>query len=84
MNISSLGPFLKQFTRGYEYLAANSLVDGVVCIGVLDSHNDEDMLEMRSDVLRSERLGSWFLEYHSHYVIANMPLSQQLQKMQKI
>lgn len=46
---------------------------------VMDSDDDEDVLEVRADVLRGERQCAWLLEDDRHDVIPYVPLPQQLE-----
>lgn len=41
--------------------------------------DDEDVLEVRPDVLGGERECPWLLEHQSHNVVAYVPLAQKLQ-----
>lgn len=42
------------------------------------SYDDEDMLKVGANSLGSERVSSGLLEHYGHYVVPNVPLSQQL------
>lgn len=42
------------------------------------SYDDEDMLKVGTNSLGSERVSSGLLEHYGHYVVPNVPLSQQL------
>lgn len=46
--------------------------------GVVYSYDDEDMLKVGANSLGSERVSSGLLEHYGHYVVPNVPLSQQL------
>lgn len=42
------------------------------------SYDDEDMLKVGANSLGSERVSAGLLEHYGHYVVPNVPLSQQL------
>lgn len=46
---------------------------------VVHSYDHKNMLEMRADVLGTERLGSRLLKHYCHNIVSNVTLSQQLQ-----
>lgn len=51
---------------------------GVLCVGLLDTDHDENVLEVGADATRGERFTAFLLKDHCHNVIANVPLPQQL------
>lgn len=53
-------------------------VAGVVRARVVHTDNDKHVLEVRANILWSERLGSRLLEYNRDYIISYVPLPQEL------
>lgn len=54
-------------------------VGGVFRAGGVHTHDNEDMLEVRADVLRSERQSSWLLKDDGDNVVSYVPLPQELE-----
>lgn len=53
-------------------------VGDVIGAGVVHTNDDEDVLELRTDVLRREGQGARLLEDDGDDVVANVPLPQEL------
>lgn len=53
-------------------------VAGVVRARAVHTDNDEHVLEVRANILRSERKCSRLLEYNRDYIISYVPLPQEL------
>lgn len=51
-----------------------SPVVGVVGAGLVNLNDDEDMLEMWADGLRSEGQSAWLLEHDRHDVVSDVSL----------
>lgn len=51
---------------------------GVLCVGLLDTDHNENVLEVGADATWGERFTPFLLKDHCHNVIANVPLPQQL------
>ena len=52
---------------------------GVLCVGLLDTDHNENVLEVRANATWGEGFAAFLLEDHGHNVIANVTLPQQLQ-----
>jgi len=60
-----------------------SPIADVISAGVVDFDDNKHMLKMGADVLRREGERSGLLEHDGDYVVANVPLPQQLGKFRK-
>ena len=52
---------------------------GVLCVGLLDTDHNENVLEVGANATWGEGFAAFLLEDHRHNVIANVTLPQQLQ-----
>lgn len=59
-------------------------VAGIFSARVMHVDNNEDMLEVRADILWSERQCSWLLKDDGDDVVPYVSLSQELREMRKI
>lgn len=53
-------------------------VVGVFSAGLVNLNDDEDVLEMGADGLRSKGQSTWLLEHDRDNVVTDVPLPQQL------